>query len=53
MTDAEIDEMQKEMNKEAGMDTDDGGIDMIQIILMVLQDIHKMDLQVDSYHQMI
>ena len=28
MTDAEIDEMQKDINKEAGMDTDDGGIDM-------------------------
>ena len=28
MTDAEIDEMQKDINKEAGLDTDDGGIDM-------------------------
>ncbi len=28
MTDAEIDEMQKEMNKEAGMDVEDGGVDM-------------------------
>ena len=26
--DAEIDEMQKEMNKEAGMDVEDGGVDM-------------------------
>ena len=28
MTDAEIDEMQKQINKEAGMDVEDGGIDM-------------------------
>ena len=28
MTDGEIDEMQKEMNKEAGMDVEDGGVDM-------------------------
>jgi hypothetical protein len=28
MTDAEIDEMQKEINKEAGMDVEDGGVDM-------------------------
>ena len=28
MTDGEIDEMQKQMNKEAGMDVEDGGIDM-------------------------
>ena len=28
MTDGEIEEMQKEMNKEVGMDVEDGGIDM-------------------------
>jgi hypothetical protein len=28
MTDAEIDEMKTQINKEAGIDTDDGGIDM-------------------------
>ena len=28
MTDAEIEEMQKQMNKEAGTDVEDGGIDM-------------------------
>ena len=28
MTDAEIDEMQKQINKEAGTDVEDGGIDM-------------------------
>ena len=28
MTEAEIDEMQKEINKEAGLDAEDGGIDM-------------------------
>ena len=48
MTDGEIEEMQKEMNKEVGMDVEDGGIDMIRKILMVSQDIHKI-LQVDSY----
>ena len=30
MTDGEIDEMQKEINKEVGMDVDDGGVDMIR-----------------------
>ena len=30
MTEHEIDEMQKEINKEAGMDTEDGGIDVPQ-----------------------
>ncbi len=29
MTDAEIDEMQKDINKETGMDTDNGGIELI------------------------
>jgi hypothetical protein len=28
MTDAEIDEMKNQINKEAGTDVDDGGIDM-------------------------
>jgi hypothetical protein len=28
MSDSEIDEMQKQMNKEAGMDVEDGGVDM-------------------------
>ncbi len=28
MTDAEIDEMQKEMNKEAGMDAEEGGVEL-------------------------
>ena len=28
MTDAEMDEMQKQINREAGLDVEDGGIDM-------------------------
>ncbi len=28
MTDAEIDEMQKQINKEAGIDAEDGGVDV-------------------------
>ena len=30
LTDLEIEEMQKQINKEAGMDTDDGGVDVPQ-----------------------
>ena len=30
MTDAEIDEMQKEINKEAGLDPNEGGVDVPQ-----------------------
>ncbi len=30
LTDAQIDEMQKEMNKEAGLDPDEGGVDVPQ-----------------------
>ena len=30
MTDAQIEEMQKEINKEAGLDPDEGGVDVPQ-----------------------
>ena len=39
MTDYEIDDMQKEINKEAGDDVEDGGVDLPKI-QMVSQDIH-------------
>ena len=38
LTDIEIEDMQKQINKEAGIDTDDGGL-MFHRIQMVSQDI--------------
>ena len=51
MTDVEIDECKRQINKEGGIDVEDGGIDMSDVV-MVSQDIHKI-LQVHLYHQKI
>ena len=51
MTDGEIDEMQKQMNKEAGMDVEDGGVDMPDNTDGITR--YPQDGTGHSYHQMI